>query len=144
MSPNKSRSNGFALLLVLLVLSSVISGMTLIARTAAWHTQGELQRRAWQRARLLALGGIQVCKYQMAIGRSGLLGSLTLPAGNIEEGNIATYKSKMRAANVSGITVDSDESLLIGYDSKSKQALSYVEITHKKAVISRIWVKQKI
>ena len=135
---------GFALLMVLLVVSSVLSTMALLAQGVAWHQHGEAQRQAWHRARLLALGAINIAQYQIAQGQTAQLAALTLPSDTIAEADISRYQSKLKMPNVSGISLASDEKLLLGYDSKTKQALSYCEISRGSQVLSRIWLKVKI
>ena len=135
---------GFALLLVLLVVSSVLSTMALLAQGVALHQHGEVQRQAWHRARLLASGAVSLAQYQIAQGQAAQVAALSLPSDTIAEADISRYQAKLKAPSVSGINLASDEKILVGYDAQSKQVLGYGEINQNGRVLSRIWLKQKI
>lgn len=134
--------NGFALLIVLLVIANIAGVMALLVQTVSWHTQGEAQRQAWHRARLLAMGGMAVIQSQRAQGEA--VANLSLPSGSIAESDIDRYLSSLAAISVAGITMASDEKLLLGYDSATQQALVYCEIGAENPPISRLWLKVKI
>lgn len=134
--------SGMALLLVLLLTGFLLLAAATLTQVVVAHTQGEMQRQAWQRGRLLAWGGLAVLRYQQDHDGAAAIAALKLPLSEIVESNLGSYISKLKP--ITGISLSEDEVLLLGYDSETAQALVYVEIYRKDQLETRVWLKQKI
>ena len=141
----KQTSRGMALLVVLFIGTTILSSAAWLAQRSAWQTQGEQQRQNWQRARLVAYGGIQFIKFNLNSSAKLSIAAPKLPKAPIDPSDWDRYKAKLTPLQTASVSLPTDINLWVGYDTATKQGLSYSELHDKQGkVLSRVLCKQNI